>query len=395
MKKREIYLDYAATSYVDERVLKKMIPFFCKIYANPSSLHSPGIEANSFLKNSRELVAKIINSKPHEIIFTSGGTESINLALKGVSYFFGKGHIITSKIEHSAVLETCKFLEKNNFSVTYLNVDRYGLISPEDVEKAIRSDTILITVMYANNEIGTIQPIQEIGKIARKHRVLFHTDACQAAGSLTLDVKKLNVDLMTLNGSKIYGPKGSGILYKKEDVKISPLLHGGGQEFNLRSGTENLPAIVGFSLALEIAQKERESENKRLIALRDYLIKNLLKKIPKSILNGHPTKRLPNNANISFLDVEGESILLHLNEKGVFVSTGSACTSRNLEVSHVLDAIGLSHDFAHGSIRFTLGRKTTKKDIDYVIKVLPQIIRNLRKISPINLELKSENEVKN
>lgn len=385
MTQRQIYLDHAATTYLDPRVKKEMDLILEKVYANPGSLHQFGLKAKELLNQSRAKVAEIINADLSEIIFTSGGTESINLAIKGIAFSKGKGHIITSKIEHPAVLRTCEYLEEKGFSATYLEVDKDGLVSVEEVEKAIRKDTILISIMYANNEIGTIEPIAEIGAIAKKYKILFHTDACQAGGALDLDVKKLKVDLMTLNGSKIYGPKGIAILYKRAEVKMHPLMQGGGQEFGLRSGTENVPAIVGFAKALELAQKEKEAENKRLSGLRDYFIQEVLKKIPKTFLNGHPTKRLANNANISFLDVEGESILLYLDQKGIMVSTGSACSSEKLEISHVLDAIGLKHDAAHGSIRFTLGRKTTKEELDYTVKELVPIIKSLRQISPVHL----------
>ena len=374
MTTKIIYLDHAASTPLDPIVKKEMDSV--KTYANPSALHQMGLEAKEILNNSRNKVAKILNCKPEEIIFTSGGTESINLAIKGIAK--DKGHIITSKIEHPAVLETCKFLEKDGFDVTYLDVDENGLVNPTEVEKAIQKDTILISIMYANNEIGTIQPVKEIAEIAKKHKIPFHTDACQA-GFLDLNV---NADLMTLNGSKIYGPKGIGILYKKKNIRLQPLMHGGGQEFGLRSGTENLTAIVGFAKALELAQKE----DNKIEKLRDYFIEKVLKEIPKTFLNGHKKERLPNNANISFLDVEGESILLYLDHKGILVSTGSACSSEKLEVSHVLDAIGLKHDAAHGSIRFSLGKSTTKEELDYVVKELKGIIQSLRMLSPVHLD---------
>jgi len=373
-----IYLDHAATTPLDSRVKKEMDLIMENIYANPSALHQLGLEAKEILNNSRSKIAKILNCHPEEIIFTSGGTESINLAIKGIAQNKKSGHIITSKIEHPAVLETCKFLEKNGFNVTYLDVNQNGLVNPKDLEQAITKNTILISIMYANNEIGTIQPIKEISKIANKHKIPFHTDACQT-GFLDLNI---NADLITLNGSKIYGPKGIGILYKKKDIKLEPLMHGGGQEFHLRSGTENLTNIVGFAKALELAQKEN---NEKLIKLRDYFIEKVKKEIPRTFLNGHKNKRLPNNANISFLDVEGESILLYLDHKGILVSTGSACSSEKLEVSHVLDAIGIKHDAAHGSIRFSLGKSTTKEDLDHVVKELKGIIQSLRMLSPIHL----------
>ncbi len=385
--KKDIYLDHAATTYLDSRVTKAMLPYFEKIFANPSSLHNLGLDAKKALDAARNSIAKILNADPKEIIFTAGGTESINLAIKGVAFKKGKGHIITSKIEHPAVLNTCAYLEQKGFSVTYLDVDQYGLISLKDLEKAIIKETILISIMYANNEIGTVQAIAEIGAIAKKHKVLFHSDACQAAGALDLDVNKLNLNLMTLNGSKIYGPKGIGILFKSKSTILEPILHGGGQESGIRAGTENVPGIIGFAKALEIAQSEKDTENKRLIGLRDYLISNVLKNIPQTFLNGHPTKRLPNNANLSFLNIEGESILLYLNEKKIYVSTGSACSSQQLKISHVLDAIGLNHDAAHGSIRFTLGKRNTKKDIDYLLKELPIIVESLRMLSPIHLSM--------
>jgi cysteine desulfurase len=379
---KNIYLDHAATTPVAKEVLTEMLPYFSEKFANPGSLHYPGLEANKVVNEAREKIAQILNCNADEIIFTSGGTESVNLAIKGIALDKKKGHIITSKIEHPAVLETCRFLEKNGFKVSYINVDNEGIINIKELENAIREDTILISVMYANNEIGTIQPIKEISKIAKQNKILFHTDACQAAG-LDLDVKC--VDLMTLNGGKIYGPKGIGILYKKKEVKLQPLIHGGGQEQGLKSGTENVSGIIGFAKALELIQKNKDQENELLIELRNNFIETVLKEIPKSFLNGHKTKRLANNANISFLDIEGESILLHLNEKGIYVSTGSACSSNKLEVSHVLDALGLKHDAAHGSIRFTFGKSTTKKDLDYVVKELKIIIDSLRKLSPIHL----------
>lgn len=387
-KKREVYLDHAATTYVDPKVAQAMQPYLEKHFGNPSSLHNLGLEAKGAVNGSREKIAKLLNCRSEELIFTGGGTESINLAIKGIALTKSKGHIITSQIEHPAVLETCRYLERKGFSVTYLEVDRCGIIAPEAVEKAIRKDTILISIMYANNEIGTIEPIAEIGEVARKHNRLFHTDACQAAGALELDVQKLKVDLLTINGSKIYGPKGIGILYVRSGVKLEPLIHGGGQEQGARSGTENVSGIVGLATALGLAQQEKEKENKRLSEIREYLIHRVLKEIPKTFLNGHPTQRLPNNANLSFLDVEGESILLYLNEYGIAVSTGSACSSQKLQISHVLKAIGLKHDAAHGSIRFTLGKRNTNADIDYVMKVLPEIISSLRKISPVKMELK-------
>jgi cysteine desulfurase len=379
---KDIYLDNAATTPVRSEVMAAMEPYFSKNYGNPSSMHRQGLLANAATSEAREKISKVLNCSSKEIIFTSGGTESVNLAIKGVAFAKGRGHIITQKTEHHAVLKTCEWLEKKGFAVSYLDVNEFGLVNPTDVKNAIRTDTILVTVMYANNELGTIQPISEIGKICKEKGVLFHTDACQAAGYLNLSVERLDVDLMTINGSKIYGPKGSGLLFVKQGTKIEPSLHGGGQEFGLRSGTENVPSIVGFASALELAQKEKASESNKLSGLRDKLILELLK-IPNTRLNGHPTKRLPNNVNISFSGVEGESILLKLNELGIFASTGSACSAKDIKPSHVLLAIGLSHELAHGSIRFSLGRTTTKKDVAYVLKVLPKIISELRGMSPI------------
>ncbi|MFH0949486.1 MAG: cysteine desulfurase NifS [Candidatus Aenigmatarchaeota archaeon] len=388
--KKEIYLDHAATTYVDPRVKKEMDKYFCEEFGNPGSMSSMGLAAKQAMNNARQSVSKILNCSPKEIIFTSSGTESINLAIKGVvKAMENKGkHIITSKIEHHAVLHTCEYLESEGFNVTYLDVDKYGLVNPKDVEDAIKNDTILISIMYANNEIGTIEPVADIARIAKKHDIYFHTDACQAGCYLDLNVKKLGVDMMTLNGGKIYGPKGMGMLYVKSGVNVQPIIHGGRQENGLRAGTENIPGIIGFAKALEIAQAERHSESKRLSILRDRMISSILKNISKSFLNGHPEKRLPNNVNITFLDVEGEAVLLYLNEHGIFASTGSACTSEELEPSHVIVATGLAYEAAHGSIRFTLGRRTKNQDIDYVLKVLPGVVSKLRDISPVELEEK-------
>ena len=369
-------------------VLEAIKPYFEAIYGNPSSFHSIGLEAKQALNMSREIIAKCLNCKHDEIIFTGSGTESCNLAIKGVAFAFknsGK-HIITEKTEHHAVLHSLEWLEKNQgFKVTYLDVDRYGLISLPDLERAIKKDTILITIMYANNEIGTIQPIKEIAKIAKKHKVIFHTDACQAGGILDIDVQDLCVDLMTLNGSKIYGMKGTGLLYRRSGLKLEPLMHGGGHEFGLRAGTENIPGIVALATALKLGQAERKNEAKRLTELRDYLINNILKNIPETFLNGHPKKRLPNNANISFLNVEGEAMALMLDHEGIYISSGSACTSQSLKPSHVILALGLPYEASHGAIRFSLGKRTTKEDIDYLLKKLPKIVERLRSMSPVRL----------
>jgi len=383
---KTIYFDNAATTPVRKEVFKAMKPYFSKSYGNPSSLHAKGLEARDAVEEARKLIAGILNCSTDELVFTSGGTESVNLAIKGIAFARKKGHIITQKTEHDAVLETCKWLEKQGFDVTYLDVDEFGLVKPEQVEKHIRKDTILVSIMYANNEIGTIQPIKEIAEVCRKHKVLFHTDACQAAGYLDVDVKNLGIDLMTINGSKIYGPKGIGLLFVKKGLELEPLLHGGGQESGLRSGTENVPAIVGFAKALELAQKEKVTEVQRLTALQDRLVSGL-QKITDSKLNGHPQKRLPNNVNISIYGIEGEAVLLMLNEKGICASTGSACSTKSLEASHVLLALGMSHEMAHGSLRFSLGKHTKEKDISRLMKVLPGIVRKLRDMSPIKAEV--------
>ena|SRR3989344_4286892 len=370
-----IYLDHASTTAVDSQVIQAMQPYFSKIYANPSSIHAAGQEAKEAVEEARKKVATILHCLPEEIIFTSGGTESINLALKGIAFQKKKGHIITSQIEHPAVLETCRYLETKGLKVTYLPVDKFGLVSAAEVKKALRSDTILISIMYANNEIGTIEPILEIGKLVQQYKIPFHTDACQA-GSLELDVEKMKVDLMTLNSSKIYGPKGIGILYKKKGLLLEPLHHGGGQEGGLRSGTENVAGIVGFAKALESIQKERAKENKRIQQLRDYFIVEVLTKISDSFLNGHPTKRLPHNAHFSFAGVEAEAVVRHLSQKGIYVSSGSACSSTEIEVSHVLKAIKGVHSL--GGVRFSLGKGTRKEELKVVVKVLKDVVGSLR-----------------
>lgn len=407
--KKNIYLDHAATTPVRPEVVKAMAPYWQDKFGNPSSFHSPGKTAKDAVEAARGKIAKIFNCRGSEIIFTAGGTESDNLAVLGAARAnkdFGK-HIITSRIEHPAVLESCKKLEREGFEVSYIGVDNDGIIKLDEFKKALRSDTIIVSIMYANNEIGTIQPIAEIAKIIRNFRNLkqktltpphsspyirgggaglatpfFHTDACQAAGALELDVAKLGVDLLTINGSKIYGPKGIGVLYAKKGVKIEPLIYGGGQEKKLRSGTENVPAIVGLGEALVLAQKEKAVENKRLAALRDYFIKKILEIIP-SRLNGHPALRLPNNINITIPGVEGEAMLLYLDSYGIYAATGSACSSASLKPSHVLLAIGRKDEDAHSSLRFTLGLATTKADLDYALAKLPPIIKKLKEISSI------------
>ena len=395
-----IYLDHAATTPMDPRVARAMEPYFSKVSGNAGSLHKAGREAKSAISGARKKVAQILNCKPEEIIFTGSGTESDNLAVLGIARAnknFGD-HIITSNIEHHAVLFSCEQLEKEGFKVNFLAVGREGLLDMDYFKKTIGDKTVLVSIMYANNEIGTIQPIEEIGKIIKEVRlerlkrgintpIFFHTDACQAAGYLDLDVQKLGVDLLTLNGSKIYGPKGIGVLYVRTGVKINPVIFGGGQESGKRSGTENTPGIVGLAKALEIAQKNRKQESLREIKIRDYFIKELLKNISKVVLNGSSTKRLPNNVNISILDIEGEAMLLWLDKYGIFVSTGSACDSQSLEPSHVILALDRPYEYANGNLRFTLGRDTTKKEIDYVLKVLPKIVKELRRISPVNVDM--------
>ncbi len=384
-----IYLDASATTPVDEEVLDRMMPYFREEYGNAGSLHSKGLAAAQALFDSRKKVAEVLNAEDKEIIFTGSGTESVNLALKGFALANkSKGnHIITSSIEHHCVLDTLDYLKKNHgFEVTILDVEANGILDPKKVAEAITDKTILITVMYVNNEIGTIQPIKEIARIANEHKIIFHTDACQAGNSEDLDVESLGVHMMTLNGSKIYGPKGVGCLYKKTGVPIEPQIIGGGQEFKLRSGTENIPLIVGFAAALEKAQENRDDYISRVTVLRDRLIDGLLK-IPNTMLNGDRNTRVPNNANITFLNIEGEAILLMMDHYGICASSGSACTSQSLDPSHVILALGRPYEAAHGSIRFTLTKFTTKEEIDKVIEVMPKIVKRLRSISPVHLKI--------
>lgn len=389
MKKR-VYLDYSATTPMKQAVLDAMMPHFNTEFGNPSSIHSYGRETKAVIAQAREAIAKTINAGVDEVFFTGGGSESDNWAIKGVvSALKNKGkHIITTSIEHHAVLHTCQYLEKEGYEVTYLKVDQYGLIDLEDLKKAIRPDTILITIMFANNEIGTIQSIKEIGEIARANKITFHTDAVQAYGNVVLDVNELGVDLMSLSAHKIYGPKGIGLLYIKKGTKIHPLIHGGAQERKRRAGTENVPAIVGFGKAAELALENQTARIQRLKALRDRLEKGLMEKIPYTYLNGHPTKRLPGNLNLSVQYIEGESLLLSLDMVGIACSSGSACTSGSLDPSHVLMSIGLTHEVAHGSLRFSLGDFTTEEDIDYVIEQLPPIVDRLRQMSPLYEQIK-------
>ena len=380
-----IYLDNAATTPVDKRVLEAMLPYYSDVFGNPSSLHSHGQEAKKAIEEAREKVAKALGADFDEIYFTSGGSESDNWALKGVAYALKEkgNHIITTEIEHHAVLHTCRYLEKEGFKVTYLPVDEYGLVKPEDLKKAITDKTILVSIMFANNEIGTIEPIEELVKIAHEKNVYFHTDAVQAVGNVPIDVKKLDVDLLSLSAHKIYGPKGVGALYIKKGVKIHSLIQGGTQERNRRAGTENVPGIVGLGEAIELITKNLDSHINKLTFLRDKLINGILEKIPYVRLNGHPTKRLPGNVNLSFEFIDGESLILNLDMAGICASSGSACTSGSLEPSHVLLAIGLSKELARGSLRLTIGKDNTEEDIDKVLEALPQIVKRLRSISQI------------
>ncbi|HZX21756.1 MAG TPA: cysteine desulfurase NifS [Clostridia bacterium] len=381
----QFYFDYAATTPVKKEVLEEMIPFFNTNFGNPSSVYSIGRRGRNALDIARDRVAKTLNSKSEEIFFTGGGSESDNWAIKGVAFANrDKGnHIITSKIEHHAVLHTCEYLEKEGFEITYLDVDKYGLVGVDDLKNAIRDNTILISIMYANNEIGTIQPIKELAQIAKKSGIIFHTDAVQAYGNEIIDVNDLGVDLLSISAHKIYGPKGVGALYIKKGTKIQQLIHGGGQEKKRRAGTENMPGIVGLGKAAEMAYENIEEHIDRLTGLRNKLIDEIMTKIPYTRLNGHPTKRLPGNVNVSFEFIEGESILLSLDMAGIAASSGSACTSGSLGPSHVLAAIGLSHEIAHGSLRLTIGDFTTENEINFVIEKLQSIVDRLRQISPL------------
>jgi len=381
-RNKRIYFDYAATTPVDSRVIKAMLPYFNKKFGNTMSIHSFGQEAKVALEKSRETIAKTIKAKTEEIFFTSSATESNNFALKGIAFANkNKGnHIIISQIEHPCIEETSRWLERQGFEVTRVSVDKYGLVNPKEIREAIKKETILVSVIHASNEIGTIQPIAEIGKICKEKKVYFHTDCAQTFGKIPIDVNKLNIDLLTASSHKMYGPKGVALLFIRQGVKIEPLLHGGGQERGLRSSTVNVPLIIGFAKACEICQKEMEKEIKRLEGLRNKIINNVLK-IEGVYLNGHPTKRLPNNINFWFSFIEGESLAIQLDLKGIAVSTGSACSSFKLEPSPVLLAIGLKPQQAHGSLRISLGRQTTEKEVNYFLKALPQIIKKLRDIS--------------
>lgn len=379
------YFDNSATTKTDEEVLKVMLPYFAESYGNPSSIYKIGRENRRAVENSREIIASVLNCEAKEIYFTCGGSESDNTAIRGIAYSYkDKGnHIITSKIEHPAVLETCKQLEKEGFEVTYLGVDEAGVINLEELKKEIRPTTTLITIMFANNEIGTIEPIKEIGKIAKENNIIFHTDAVQAVGNLKIDVKELNVDALSMSGHKFYGPKGIGALYVNKKVKFQKFMQGGHQERNKRAGTENVAGIVGMGKAIEIAYNELEEHNKKIKELRDYYEEQIKEKLPYIKINGAINNRLPGNSNISFRFIEGEGILLNLDSKGICASSGSACTSGSLDPSHVLLAIGLPHEIAHGSLRISIGKYNTKKEIDYLVENLTEIVKRLREMSPL------------
>jgi len=385
MSVKKVYLDYAATTPVDPEVIKAMQPYFSEKFGNASSLHRFGQEAKKALEDSREALASFLGAQPEEIIFTSGGTESDNTALFGAAYALrGKGsHIVTTVIEHHAVSEPCKFLEKHGFKVTYVKVDNQGLVSPEEIKKAVTPQTTLISVMHANNEIGTIQPVAEIGRLAKEKEIYFHCDAVQTVGHIPVNVDELNVDLLSLSAHKFYGPKGVGALYIRKGTRLEPFLRGGDQERALRASTHNIPGIVGMAKAVELCGRQMEKEAQLQMELRDKLIREAPRLIPETQLNGHPQKRLPNNVNFSIKYIEGESILLNLDMLGIAASTGSACTSSSLEPSHVLLAIGLPHEIAHGSLRVSLGRWTKEEDVDYLLGCLPKVVKKLRAMSPL------------
>ena len=380
-----IYLDNSATTKLDEEVLKAMLPYLTENYGNPSSIYKIGRENRKAVEEAREKVAKILNCNPTEIYFTSGGSESDNTAIKGIEKNYkNKGnHIITSKIEHPAVLETCKQLEKEGFEVSYIGVDENGIINLEELKNAIRPTTTLISIMFANNEIGTIEPIYEIGKIAKENGIYFHTDAVQAIGNIKIDVQALNIDSLSLSAHKFYGPKGIGALYVRKGVLFERLINGGHQEQSKRAGTENVAEIVGLGKAIELAYENLEEKNKKIKELRDYYVESIKEKIPYIKINGDMEKRLPGNSNISFRFIEGEGLLLNLDLKGIAASSGSACTSGSLDPSHVLLAIGLPHEIAHGSLRISIGKNNTKEEIDYVVENLVEIVNRLREMSPL------------
>jgi len=383
LEKRFVYADNAATTKVRPEVFAKMIPHYSEFYGNPSSIYSIGRNAAVVVQNARKDVADCLNCDPNEIIFTSGGSESDNMAIRGIAKKRGSGHIITTAIEHHAVLHTVKELEKEGFTATYLGVNQDGIISLDELKNAIRDDTILITVMYANNEIGTIQPIKQIGEIARAHKIPFHTDAVQAAGHVHIDVKDQNIDMLSLSAHKFGGPKGTGVLYVRRGVNPKTFITGGGQERGKRAGTENIAGIVGTAEALKLSCMEIDAESARLTKLRDRLIDGILENISYTRLNGSRTERLPSNVNVSVEFIEGESLILLLDLNGICASSGSACTTGSLDPSHVLLALGLKHEVAHGSLRLSLGRDTTEKDVDYILEVLPKVVDRLRAMSPV------------
>lgn len=382
---RLIYLDNAATTKTAPQVVEAMLPYFTEHYGNASAIYSLGRETKEAMTGARAEIARVLGAKENEIYFTAGGSEADNWALKATAEAYtsrGK-HIITTKIEHHAILHTCQYLEKEGYEVTYLDVDEFGMVKLSELEKAIRPDTILISVMFANNEIGTIQPIKEIGEIAHKHGILFHTDAVQAFGQVPINVDELHIDMLSSSGHKLHGPKGIGFLYIRKGIKIRSFVHGGAQERKRRAGTENIPAIVGYGKAVQLAADTMAERTGKETELRDYMIKRVMKEVPYTRLNGHPKLRLPNNANFSFQFVEGESLLIMLDMKGICASSGSACTSGSLDPSHVLLAIGLPHEIAHGSLRLTLSEETTKEDIDYTVEAIKEIVDKLRSMSPL------------
>lgn len=380
---KPIYLDHAATTPTDPAVVQAMLPFFTEIYGNPSSMHAFGQEAKQAIEAVRERIAVFLGADPDEIIFTSGGTESNNFIIKGTACAAVKrgNHVITSSIEHHAVLESCRYLEKQGFEITYLDVDRFGRVAPDAVKKAMTKNTILISVMHANNEIGTLEPISEIGRIARENGITFHTDAVQTFGHLPINVNDLNVDALSASAHKLYGPKGVGVLYLRKGTRIEPFLHGGEQEKRRRASTHNVAGIVGFGKAVELASA-RMGEEENIETLRDKLAKGILERIADARLNGHPVYRLPNNVHVSIAGIESEALALNLDMEGIAISTGSACTSASMEASHVLTAIGFPRERAQGSLRLTLGRSTTEADIDHVLALLPEMVHKLRAISP-------------
>ena len=391
MDMERIYLDNAATTRVRPEVAAEVLPIMTEVFGNASSVHAFGREGKKALEKARVQVANAIGAKKEEIYFTAGGSEADNWALKGAAaQLKGKGnHIITTQIEHHAILHTCKALEKDGFKVTYLPVDEYGLVTAEQVEAAITPETILVSIMFANNEIGTVEPIKEIGAVCKAHKVLFHTDAVQAIGHVAVDVKDMNIDMLSMSGHKFYAPKGVGALYLRTGVRLQNLIEGGAQERSRRAGTENLPAIVGMGKAIELICEEMEEENARITAMRDRLIAGILEKIPDARLNGHPEKRLPGNVNVSIRFIEGEALLLSLDMAGIAGSSGSACTSGSLDPSHVLLSIGLVHEVAHGSLRLTFSDYNTMEDVDYILEVLPGVIDRLRMMSPLWEKIKN------